>query len=292
MNIKPELNINKQTSFNSDSSTTSSNNINLINTLEDQINTEIGYNYIKKKISSYFWSQISTPINCIIALLTAISTTKVNYNNFLSDKIYLHINIATLIITTLNTFINPSQYSNYNLESMKKWMEFGGDFEHTYYNNYLTDNIISDTEKINNYNYLLTKIDNYKLNEINSKNINIVSDCIYYIYFKCYNKEKWFDINHIILNDNYIKNTNKELKKRKKQLFVLEKKIELINETMSNNNISNKENNNIINFCDTVTNDFINKKCSIHSNTKNINNSIKIVPGHVYINSSENIDFI
>ena len=86
-----------------------------------KLDKEIGYNYWKRYIASVFWSQISTPINLTITMLTAITTAQINTNNLLSSSVSSNLAIVSLILATLNTFFRPhTQYAT-NTELLSKW---------------------------------------------------------------------------------------------------------------------------------------------------------------------------
>ena len=70
-----------------------------------KLDKEIGYNYWKRYIASVFWSQISTPINLAITILTAITTAQIQTNDFVSPSASSNLAVISLILATLNTFL-------------------------------------------------------------------------------------------------------------------------------------------------------------------------------------------
>jgi hypothetical protein len=101
--------------------------------LERKIDTDLGYYFWKKYIAAAFWSQVSTPLNLSITLLTAITTAQTNSGGFLSLTAARDISIVTLLLTVLNTFFTPLDQLNKNLVIVKKWNNLGTQFEQIYY---------------------------------------------------------------------------------------------------------------------------------------------------------------
>ncbi len=87
--------------------------------LERKIDTDLGYYFWKKYIAAAFWSQVSTPLNLSITLLTAITTAQTNSGGFLSLTAARDISIVTLLLTVLNTFFTPLDQLNKNLVIVK-----------------------------------------------------------------------------------------------------------------------------------------------------------------------------
>jgi len=100
-----------------------------IYTLEQELNKSIGHFWWKSYINSAFWSNISTPINLIITILTALTTAETQTKEMFSESMMYRLSISTLLISTLNTFFRPSQQLALANESMNKWRELGNEFE-------------------------------------------------------------------------------------------------------------------------------------------------------------------
>jgi hypothetical protein len=102
-------------------------------TLEEKLNKVLAQNWWQKYVAAAFWSNISTPINLTITLLTTLTTGQATTNNLLSTESFVSISIASLILSVLNTFFRPHSQMNDNLEVMKKWQLLGSKFERIYY---------------------------------------------------------------------------------------------------------------------------------------------------------------
>jgi hypothetical protein len=152
----------------------------------NKLNSDIGRNWWKKYISSAFWNNISTPINLTITILTTLTTGQVATNGIMSKSATIDISVATLIISTLNTFFRPNTQYPTNLEEMKQWGKRGIEFEEIS----MRRSYNSDTkqEKIEAYEKLLSKINELKRTQGN----NFITDLIHVIARKtCIKKENW-----------------------------------------------------------------------------------------------------
>ena len=160
--------------------------------LELKIDTEIGYRFWNRYVSAAFWSNISLPINLSITMLTALSTGQATTENLLPRQLYVNISIATLVISTLNTYFRPHLQMNKNIELMNKWNVFGCEFEEMYYSE--KNNLFQVNERIHGYEDLIHRIHELKKNE-NMEGFNTMTDIIYCLLrmCKCFikNKSRW-----------------------------------------------------------------------------------------------------
>jgi len=160
-----------------------------------KLDKEIGYNYWKRYIASVFWSQISTPINLAITILTAITTAQIQTNNFVSSSASSNLAVISLILATLNTFFRPhTQYAT-NTEFLSKWVVLGVKFEDEYYNNRIEGKTLGDYLKRLESLQAIQKSVN-ELRQLEGTNsINFLTDFIFYISFlTCLrNNKNWLD---------------------------------------------------------------------------------------------------
>lgn len=159
--------------------------------LEKNLNYTIGYSSWKKYIGSAFWSNVSTPINFSITLLTAFNTGQAASGYFMSNDLFIKLNIITLFISTVNTFFKPNEQYNSNNEYLKKWNEFGSKFENIYFT------VLDDEEKYLAYLELQQEINNFE-NSISPNSQSFITDLIHFIANKtCLKrKEQWLDFNN------------------------------------------------------------------------------------------------
>jgi hypothetical protein len=168
-----------------------------INFLENKLNTDIGFYYWKRYVAATFWAQIATPVNLAITLMTALTTAEANSPGIVSVDVYKQIAIATLIITTLNTFFRPYEKMISNIEIMKKWNAAGIEFEGVYYsdlnNNYDENDSVEDVKQvIEEYQKVQGKLNELRKSE-GPTTINFLTDFIHLLaMMTCLRgKEKW-----------------------------------------------------------------------------------------------------
>lgn len=100
-----------------------------MDSLENKIDNMIGYGWWKRYIAAAFWGNVSTPINLCITVLSALSTGQATTDTLLSKPVYIRISVATLVLTTLNTFFRPQHLMTESMKAVTVWTEFGNNFE-------------------------------------------------------------------------------------------------------------------------------------------------------------------
>ena len=73
---------------------------------ERKINYDIGYYWWKYYIYCAFWSNISTPINLAITILTALTTGQSASQNLISNTISTQLGLCVLLLSIFNTFLD------------------------------------------------------------------------------------------------------------------------------------------------------------------------------------------
>jgi hypothetical protein len=181
--------------------------------LKKKLNHDVGYNYWKKYVASAFWCQVSTPVNLVITFLTAITTAQAQSDQLIPQHIYASLTVASLIITTLNTFFRPhAQYAT-NAEFVAKWHDIGIRFEKEWY-----DKVLAKIDKKQQIQVIDKKIESYKSlqNEIvalrkaeGTTTINFLTDLIFIIcYSTCIrNYKRWLDFDKKIEQETEEKDT-------------------------------------------------------------------------------------
>jgi len=102
-------------------------------TLEHYLNQILARQWWQKYIAAAFWSNMSTPVNLTIMLLTTLTTGQATTNNLLSTESFVSVSIASLILSVINTFFRPHAQMNDNLKVMRKWQGLGLKFERVFY---------------------------------------------------------------------------------------------------------------------------------------------------------------
>lgn len=185
-----------------------------------KLDKEIGYHYWKKYTASVFWSQISTPINLTITMLTAITTAQLQSNTFISSEISSYLGIVSLILATLNTFFRPhTQYAT-NTEFLAKWRNLGVKFEDEYYNNSIEGRALKDYRgRLERLQAIQKEVNELRQSE-GTNNVNFLTDFILFLsLLTCLRyKKKWLDRDkEVETAANARINQNEESKKSKKE---------------------------------------------------------------------------
>ncbi len=178
--------------------------------LEDKLDGEIGNHWWNLYIASAFWSNVSTPINLLITLLSAVTAGQASTENMLSQSTFLKISVTSLIVSTLNTFFRPHQQFMQNMETLKKVNEFGFQFEEIYY----TQKTCKEDyhRRYEAYKKLMMEYHKFK-NTLSPEQQNYLTDLIYYICIKtCLrNDDKWLDIDMKYMDNKIEKKEEEEI---------------------------------------------------------------------------------
>ena len=193
-----------------------------IDVFYNSLNKNIGTYWWKKYITTAFWKNISTPINLSITILTALTTGQVATHGLFTDNTTTKLSISTLLLSTINTFFRPNTQYSTNLEEMKKWADYGIEFEEISVKPAMNETKLK--EKLNLYKALFKKVNQLKRNDTS----NYFTDLIYIIATKsCLKEEAWLKDEEKLENDTNIyinvdeinregQEENKELNRDKK----------------------------------------------------------------------------
>jgi hypothetical protein len=97
-----------------------------IKRMQHYLNVWIGFYYWRTYHNSRFWSNISTPVNLSLTLLTALMAGQATSSNeLISASAYMNISFATMILTTLNSYFRPHVHATETNECLVKWISFG-----------------------------------------------------------------------------------------------------------------------------------------------------------------------
>ena len=191
--------------------------------LESKIDKDIGYYYWKKYVAAAFWSQVSTPINLTITVLTGLTTAQATSPDLIPEYLYAQIAIATLIITTLNTFFRPHTQLTHNTEMMHKWNEVGIEFEKVYYGDIC--NSESDfKQRVEEYQKIQEKTSALRKQE-GPVTINFITDVLFFVAIStCITRHKrWLDNDKHLQKDTERREKKEALKKQKEEIAQLAK---------------------------------------------------------------------
>ena len=152
-------------------------------TIQQHLNTRIGKQKWKKYITASFWNYISTPINFIITLFTALSAGQAgSTTNYLTQNELFYILFISFVLSTINTFFKLKDKAIMNYDAYKKYDKFGAEFERIYFKPVFDDQEVR--VRLGEYNILQQKINEYYAEE-NIENVNYISEVIYYLVKKC-----------------------------------------------------------------------------------------------------------
>ena len=166
-------------------------------TMQENLNLRIGVRRRKKYISAAFWNYISTPINFIITLFTALSASQTGTTNtFLSSNQVFYILLTTFILSIINTFFKLKEKAQLNYDAAKMYEQFGTEFEKIYFEPILKTGDVE--KKLKDYNELNKKIMTYSNHE-NIDGVNYITEFLFYILSKQFNKK----LRHIERSERY-----------------------------------------------------------------------------------------
>ena len=161
--------------------------------LQEYIDKTITYNYWNKYIASAFWSNISTPVNLTITLLSALTAAQANSAGFLDPTTYANISVAMLLLTTVNTFFRPHDQAAANIEWLEKWNAVGIMFEDAYYDHMELGTTIALGETVRRYKAIQEELDTLRRAD-GPGNINFITDFIHYVSMQtCLNGDTWIE---------------------------------------------------------------------------------------------------
>ena len=144
-----------------------------------KIDYDIGYYTWKVYIYCAFWSNISTPINLAITVLTAITTGQSATQSLLTAELTTQLSFAVLFISIFNTFFRPNdQLSNCQL-ILKVWTDLGVEFESIYFDRVYTYE--ERAAQLKKYEALFVKVNAKKRDFSNNFLIDFV-----FIFINCF----------------------------------------------------------------------------------------------------------
>ncbi len=189
-------------------SNSDSENFKLMKKLQRKLNGELGDVWWNLYVAGAFWSNISTPINLAITLLSAVTAGQATTSNMLSQSAFFKISIASLIISTLNTFFRPHAQLMGIMDSMKSINDLGFKFETIYYSE--CNNETDYTRRYKEYKQILMDLNKFQQSKSPDQQ-NFCTDFVYWLFknYSCLKKNyKWLDLDMAYI-DEQANNTNK-----------------------------------------------------------------------------------
>lgn len=164
----------------------------------EKLNYDIGYFWWKQYVYCAFWSNISTPINLLITILTALTTGQSATNSLISQSTSTQLGITALFISIFNTFFRPTQQLHDNTQVLKEWMDIGQQFEEIYYDKVYT--IHEKKDRLKRLQVLFMENNKLKRNNNNNFLIDLIFMSADYLFIK--NKIYWIHDNNNANNPN------------------------------------------------------------------------------------------
>ena len=166
--------------------------IRTIEQLEATLNVEIGFSFWKRYVAGAVWSNMSTPINFALTLMTAVMTGQATTTNLISESSFSMLSVATLVLSTINTFFRPHIQAQNNMDNMKVWAVLGNEFQELYHHRCFTLDQLQEKEK--GLNKVLEKV--YKQRSAEPPTFqNFVTDLVFLICRRTCMKNKQYWIN-------------------------------------------------------------------------------------------------
>jgi len=145
-----------------------------MSSLKDKLDNDLGFYYWKYYIAGAFWSNIATPINLCITVLSALISAQANTDSILNDNVYKDLSIALLLLSTINTFLRPHIQMNENVQMKRKYDANGTEFERVFFSDNTND------EKKEAYGLIAEKLDQMRIND-SPVSQNYLTDLIHII---------------------------------------------------------------------------------------------------------------
>jgi len=105
---------------------TDENYLKKIEELKEYLNSWIGFYYWETYYTTWFWTNISMPINLSLTLSTALIAAQASSTgNLLSEHDYMILSFTTMILTTVNSYFKPQIKSMDSNAVLIKWIDLG-----------------------------------------------------------------------------------------------------------------------------------------------------------------------
>ena len=168
------------------------NNLSLdVESLENEINHTIGVKWWKPYISGAFWSNIATPLNISLSVLSLLTAGQEALSSFFSPATLSTMSFSVFVISLINTFFMPHSRIADSIYTMNDWRQFSQRFEKIYYSERYSEAEI----KIRSSEYRKLLVDMKEHMKESPDKRNLFEDLIYSI-IRCGKKrDEWIEKN-------------------------------------------------------------------------------------------------
>ncbi len=173
----------------------------LMKKLQNKLNGELGDLWWNRYVGGAFWSNISTPLNLAITLLSAVTAGQATTQNMLEPSMFFKVSVASLLLSTLNTFFRPHTQLMENMTAIKTINELGARFETIYYSENST--VADFTRRYNEYKKLSQDFNKYQIAQTPEQQ-NFLTDLIYWLFkkYSCLkNSYRWLDVDMLYIQE-------------------------------------------------------------------------------------------
>lgn len=170
----------------------------LMLTMQENLNMRIGIQKWKRYVRASFWNNISTPINFIITLFTALSAGQTGtQSQYLNNNQLFYILFVSFILSTVNTFFKLKDKAKKSHELLNSFEPFGSAYEDIYFQQILNNEDVRN--RLKKYQKLQREFNEFLIEEEEISRIDYISDFLFiiikYFCFCCFsNKLKQINI--------------------------------------------------------------------------------------------------
>lgn len=158
--------------------------------LERELNRVIGMYWWKPYIGGVFWSNVSTPLNISISILSLLTAGQGSLSNFIPTSVSTTISFTLFLLSLVNTFFTPHSRIIDSTTQINTWKEFATRFEKLYYSGRQSDEEVRN--RLAGYRELMVDLKEY-ISETPDKQ-NLFIDFLYSTVSCVKKADQWMEI--------------------------------------------------------------------------------------------------
>ena len=139
----------------------------------EKMSADIGYYWWKRYIYSAFWSNISTPINLSMVVLTTLTTGQAATQSLLTPQTTTILGSVALFVSIFNSFFKPYEQLTKNQQILHDWTKIGDEFDEIYYDRVYT--LVEKIKRLESLEKLFKSMSSLKRTNDN----NYCIDCLF-----------------------------------------------------------------------------------------------------------------
>jgi hypothetical protein len=158
--------------------------------MERDINHLIGVKWWKPYIGGVFWSNLATPLNISMSIMSLISAGQQTLSYFFSPSVTTTISFTVFMISLVNTFFTPHSRIADGMTQMNEWKLFATQYEKIYYSARTSQEEIE--RRYREYRDLMVSMKQHIIDNPNRQ--NLFEDGLYWI-VNCFKKmDQWMEL--------------------------------------------------------------------------------------------------